>query len=479
MSFISPIFLACLVPFVFGYHLSPARWRPAVLVLTAVLFYALVSPWWVLLLGALTAVAYGAGLAMSKVGPRRRAAFTSSIVVIVSVLAFFKYAPRLAQALATGHSSALAGVILPLGLSYYVFKLLSYVIDVYWGKLEPERDFIAFAAYVSFLPQLPSGPIQRPGDFLAQLRSPSVSVASGLRLILFGLFQKVVVADRASLWVDPVFAPAGASLDPLTAVVGMYAYAIQLYADFGGMSDIAIGLGRLFGIEAPPNFRSPYMAESLPEFWRRWHMSLTSWISDYVFMPLRMLTRQWGTVGLVVCLMANMCLIGLWHGATAPLLVFGTLHGALMVAATLSKKKRDAWFKTRQRLRSARAYWRPVITFHIVALSLVLFRAPNLAVGWRVIGQVARGAAHVAGGVPLHWRQVLFANESHTAERREDLLVIAFGLIIMAIARGRPAVMDWILSRPGWVRWSCYYLAVLTLAVLAKLNSGTFIYAQF
>jgi alginate O-acetyltransferase complex protein AlgI len=479
MSFLSPVFLACLVPVVFAYHLLPSRFRAWVLVLTAALFYCWVNPWWAALLGLLVVLTYGAGLAMAGPEARRARVMGVAVVGIVSVLAFFKYAPRVSLLAVSGHDSALANLMLPLGLSYYTFKLLSYVIDVYWGKLAPERDFMAFAAYVSFLPQLPTGPIQRPGDFLTQLRAPSASVASGFRLILFGLFQKLVVADRASQWVDSVYAPGGSALDPVTALVAVYAYAIQLYADFSGISDIAIGLGRLFGIEAPPNFRAPYFAESLPEFWRRWHMSLTSWITDYVFMPLRMLTRNWGTFGLAVCLMANMCLIGAWHGATLALLVFGALHGALMVVATLSKKPRDAFFKARPRLRALRPFWRPIVTFHVVAASLIIFRAPNLAVAWRVFKQALVGAAHVLVHAPVNWRAVLFLNQSHASEYREDLLVVLLGLCVMAVAHSRLAVTQWILARPGWVRWAWYYAAVLAVVVLGKVKSGTFIYAQF
>jgi D-alanyl-lipoteichoic acid acyltransferase DltB (MBOAT superfamily) len=467
MSFISPTFLACLVPFVFLYYLVSSRWRPLVLVATAAVFYTAVSPWWSLLLAVETGVVFAVGRAMARPDRRRAALLTGGVVSLLAVLAFFKVAPSL-------HGSALASLALPLGISYYTFKLLSYLIEIYWGKLEPERDPIAFAAYVSFLPQLPTGPIQRPGDFLKQLRAPSPAVASGLRLVLFGLFQKVVVADRAAVWADSLFSDKGTGLDPWLALLGTYAYAIQLYADFAGITDIALGLGRIYGIEGPPNFRSPYMAESLPEFWRRWHMSLTTWITDYVFMPLRMLTRNWGQLGLAFSLMANMFLIALWHGATVPLLIFGVVHGLMMIAAISTKKRRDVFFKTRPRLKAARAVWRPVLTFHIVLVTLVLFRAPTLASAERVLGQVASAAGRIVAGAPLPWKET-FGQKTP----REDLLLLAFGLVVMAVARSRWQVTRWILSRPGWLRWSWYYAAVLAILFLGKGGSGNFIYAGF
>jgi len=399
--------------------------------------------------------------------------------LLIGVLAFFKYAPQVAHSVAGTRATVLDRVLLPLGISYYTFKLVSYLIDVYWRKAEPEKEFLAFAAYASFLPQLPFGPIQRAGDFLTQLRAPSASMASGLRLILFGLFQKLVIADRAAQWVDPIFADGGAAFDPVAALLAIYAYAIQLYADFSGISDIAIGLGRLFGIESPANFRSPYFAETLPDFWRRWHMSMTSWINDYVFVPLRMSTRNWGRLGLAISLMTNMLVIGLWHAASAPLLLFGGLHGALMVLSVFTKKLRDAWFKTRPTLRAARAVWGPLLTFHTVALSLVIFRAPNLSTAYRVLAQAAVGTTHILTHVPTNWTRVLFIDPKYARNYREDLLLIGLGLVVMTIAHGRPVVARWISTRPGWVRWSWYYVAVLAVLVFAKNGSSGFIYARF
>ncbi len=479
MAFTSPFFFACLLPFVVLFHLVPARWQPLVLVLTSATFYVALNPWWALLLAALTGITFVAARRMALSESRRATLFAAAVTALIAVLAFFKYAPQIAHSISGARATLLDRVLLPLGISYYTFKLVSYLVDVYWRKLEPEQDLLAFAAYASFLPQLPFGPIQRSGDFLSQLRVPSASMASGFRLILFGLFQKLVIADRAAQWVDPIFSEDGATLEPVAAVLAIYAYAIQLYADFAGLSDIAIGLGRLFGIESPANFRSPYFAQSLPEFWRRWHISMTSWLTDYVFVPLRMATRNWGSLGLALSLMANMVLIGLWHAASASMLLFGAAHGAMIVVSAFTKKPRDAWFKTRPRLRAARAVWAPVLTFHAVALSFVIFRAPTLSTAYRVFAQAAVGVKNILTHVPTNWTRVLFVDPKFVHDYREDMFLVAFGLIVVAIAHGRPVVARWILARPGWVRWSWYYVTVLALLALAKNGPTGFIYTRF
>lgn len=479
MTFTSPVFLACLVPFIALFHFSKARWRPLVLVLTSTTFYIALDPWWALLLGTLTGLTFVVGRRMAVSEHGRATVFAAAVVSLVSVLSFFKYAPQIAHSVAGARASLLDHVLLPLGISYYVFKLLSYLIDVYWEKLQPEQDFLAFAAYVSFLPQLPAGPIQRAGDFLTQLRAPSASMTSGLRLLLFGLFQKLVVADRAAEWVDRVFASSGSALDPAAALLAIYAYAIQLYADFSGISDIAIGLGRVFGIDCPANFRTPYFAENISDFWRRWHISLTSWLSDYVFVPLRMATRNWGRFGLGISLMVNMLLVGLWHAASVPLLLFGALHGVIMVFSVMTKKPRDAWFKGRPALRASRAIWGPLLTFHTVALSLVFVRSPDVATAYRVFAQAATGVKHIVTRVPTDWTRVLFIEPYVAKAYREDLIVIVLGLVVMALVHGRPALTRWLLACPAWARWSWYYLAVLTLLVLAKSGPTGFIYSRF
>jgi alginate O-acetyltransferase complex protein AlgI len=468
MSLVSPVFFLCVLPFVVAFHLLPARLRPLCLLAASYVFYAAVDVRWAALLAALTVVAYVAARVVEGEGPRRGAALAAALAALLGVLAFFKYGRELAP-------GPLGSVVAPLGLSYYLFKLTSYVIDVYWKKLPACRDPVAFGAYAAFFPQLPSGPIQRAGDFLGQLARPSASVAAGLRAIVFGLFQKLIVAERVGQWVDPVYAAGGASHGPVAALVATYAFGLQLYADFGGVTDIAIGLGRLFGIEGPPNFRTPWAAESVPEFWRRWHMSLTSWLTDYVFLPLRMLLRNAGQAGLVVSIVVNMVLVGLWHGATGPFLALGLINGVYVAASTLTAKRRDKFFKRRPRLARARALWRPVVTAHLMLAGLVFFRAPSLGVAVRVLGDAARGVAELLlHGARVDWAALDFSTLGHS-----DPYVIAFGVAVLWLARRRPDVVEWILARPRWVRWTWYYLAVGFVLLLGKLQTSAFIYQQF
>ncbi len=231
------------------------------------------------------------------------------VTAVVAVIVAFKAA------------GAWQGLLLPLGVSYYSFKLISYLIEVYWDDEAVERDPVLFFLFPAFFPQIVSGPIQRPEPFFAQMRDvtgrtlDAEQLETGFRLILGGLMMKLLVGDRLAGFIalidqsHPYFSYSVV----LTTVA---CYLLQLYADFAGYTNIALGIGKLFGIEGPPNFHAPFAAANIQEFWRRWHMSLTSWVTDYLFTPLSMSLRGLGQVGLVLCIMLNMLIIGLWHGLT-------------------------------------------------------------------------------------------------------------------------------------------------------------------
>lgn len=280
-------------------------------------------------------------------------------------------------------------IIMPLGISFFTFRLLSYIIDIYRGKGQPTDDIIAFGTYVAFFPCILSGPIDRPA-FIKQLQAKREfnydQAVDGCRQILWGLFKKVVVADNCATYVDQVWGNI-AHQNGSTLVLAAILYSFQMYADFSGYSDMAIGVGKLIGFKITKNFNYPFFALNVADFWRRWHMSLTSWLTDYVFMPLNIKFRDWGNWGMILAIIINMVVVGMWHGANWTFAVFGLYHGLLFVPLILS----GAFFKkakiqtNKLGLPVLKDFGRIVLTFMLVTIGLMIFRADNVPQVWEYI----------------------------------------------------------------------------------------------
>lgn len=476
LTFVSPMFWLLMLLVVVVFHTLPLPWRPTYLLVMSYGLYAIWEPVGTALLGGATLIGYFVALRIAPLNREPTAAeppaqalrwLTLGVVTFISSLVFFKYVPPLV----TGRW---ASFIAPIGLSYYTFRLVSYVVDVYWEKYLPERSLVKLALYVSFFPQIVSGPIQQPKDFLEQIAEPRVvsseRVISGLRLILFGLFKKIVVSNWLSVVVGNVF-DAPHSHTGLAFLVGAYAFAFQLYADFSGLTDIALGLGRLFGISGPRNFDSPFYAPNIQSFWRRWHMSLTSWLGIYVFTPLRMLFRNWGTAGLTGVIMINMMLIGLWHAASWPFLAFGILNGIYMVVSVMTLKSRDKYFMKHPRWQFARTLIAPLITFHLVVIAFVFVRAHTLSDAWWIISHLVPTNI---GGDGMGLRQLGLLSDLG--------LLGVLGIPVMEFihfAQRRPQLRQWIDTRPVWFRWANYYVIVVAIFLFGHHDVQGFIYAQF
>ena len=461
MSFTSPAFFLFSAAAAIIFRLTPRAWRARYLLVVSYAYCCTWSPAHALILLAATTVAYRTGLRLAngaaREGERRLAA---GVVLLLGALAFFKLFNPAGAALAGPGAPRL---LIPIGISYYIFKLVGYMIDVHWGRFPPEKEFAAFGAYAAFFPQIFSGPIQRPQDFLSQLAAPeepaTALAAAGVRRIVFGLFQKLVVADRLAEVVDAVYgAPAG--FHGVQSVAGIVAFSFQLYADFSGVTDIAIGVGLLFGIRAPENFRLPFYSPNIQEFWRRWHMSLTSWLTDYLFMPLRMAFRRRGDAGLAASVFLTMLAVGAWHGARWNCLIFGALNGVLMAVSALTLARRDRFFNKRPRWRFTRAVAGTLLTFTLVSFTQVFFRAETPGLAWTVL----RGAASAGPwrpGFGLAWTPV-------------DAILLGASLLLMEAvhltgavesAVGVPAVLG--------------YAAMLFLLLTSGAPSAPFIYFQF
>jgi alginate O-acetyltransferase complex protein AlgI len=459
VPFTSARFFALTMLALIACSLWPSR-RPHVLFAASYLFYAMWNVSYLALLAATTLVAYGVGLWMdaARTETSKWWALLTGLAALLGCLAFFKYAGIF--------DGLLAHIALPLGISYYTFKLLSYVVDVYWGKQPAERNLVAFAVYPAFFPQILSGPIQRAGDFLQQIHRPAdvdpERITDGLRLMLFGYFKVLVVAQMLGPVVNHTFA-APELYASWAVLVGCYAFVFQLYADFSGLTDIANGVALLFGIAAPPNFDMPFTAPTIPAMWRRWHITLTSWLGDYVFLPLRMALRRWGAVGLAAAITINAVAIGLWHAAAWTFLVFGLLHAVYMCVSVFTQRRRDRFFARHPALAAGRRVWAPLLTFQLWTLGQIVFRAQSLSEAGRVIRGIL--TLNTAGmGLPS---TILAAAAA----------VVAMEAVHWIQARG---VGMTILERlPVPARWAVYYAGLLAIMLLDHQGRTGFIYVQF
>jgi D-alanyl-lipoteichoic acid acyltransferase DltB (MBOAT superfamily) len=326
-------------------------------------------------------------IAESEQPRARRGWLALSIASSAGMLLYFKYANLLLAGAATlsGARFEPLDLVAPAGISFYTFESISYVVDVYRRQLTPARSLLEYLAYLAYFPHLMAGPIMRAAQLLPSLRqAPSFAaerVGSGLFLVLCGLFKKAIVADYLARYADTVFA-GGAGLSGFELLLGIYAYSFQIYCDFAGYSEMALGLGRITGVELPVNFRAPYAAVSLTEFWRRWHITLSTWLRDYVYVPLG--GNRGGPARTQLNLLATMLLGGLWHGASLAFVAWGFAHGLLLCAER-------AWSAPLARLRETRAgrVLSTFVTFHLVALAWVPFRAGSLSLSASLLSRIA------------------------------------------------------------------------------------------
>jgi alginate O-acetyltransferase complex protein AlgI len=469
----SPFLLFFLI--VFGvYWATPwPRGRVALLLIASAYFYARWNAWLAVLVFVSATVDYlvARGIEASDSPRRRKFLLFISLAGNLGLLGYLKYANFFLRSL----ESAAAGlgitaslpvlkVVLPIGISFYTFEAISYVVDVYYGRVRAERDLGHFLLFILFFPHLVAGPIVRARDFLPQVNWRKQwnwrRAEVGLRLVLLGVVKKLAVADRLALYVDPVFADPG-TFASATLWLAAIACAFQIYCDFSGYSDIALGLAHLLGFHLVRNFDRPFLAANLAEFWRRWHISLSSWLRDYVFLPLGgSRGGRWKTYRNVLVVMT---LAGLWHGAGWNYVLFGVAQGILLV---VHRVFRD-WCERRPNLRAAlesSAGWatRVVVTFVSFVLTLVIFRAPSLSAAGVMLERMLRPAAGAA--LPLAaWGLYV------------TLLAVAVG---HALGAPRRAVRLWEwLPRP--VRGLAFGTAMSLAIVLAPPVDRLFVYFQF
>lgn len=478
MSFVSPVFFLYLPVVLALYWRIPGRYRWMMLLPASLLFYAWHNVWLLGLILLTILVSYRCGLAIEDAAtPRgRKLALAADAVVCLGVLFLFKYldftlAGVFGLARLLGFEVSFSGVhlLLPMGISFYTFQTLSYAIDVYRGTVPAERHLGYYALFVTFFPQLVAGPIERPGALLPQLKEPrkfsDADVPVGLRCLLRGYVKKVLLADYLAPFVDAAYDnPAAAGGSALAVATALFA--LQIYCDFSGYTDIALGCGHLMGIRLTENFRRPYAAASLRDFWRRWHISLTGWFTDYLYIPLGGSRRGLGRQCLNTLVV--FAVSGLWHGANVTFLVWGLFHGVCLVGERLLFRGREV------RSRAGRLVHRGA-TLLVVWFAWIFFRSPTMADALLIIRSIFTDFSPGAilsglgmGGAELLGACLLVA-----------LLPLAEGLPALARAGAAPA-------RLGRQSRTVLLYFLLTASVLAcrclALTGGgaaAFIYFQF
>ena len=447
------------------------RWpllQKLMLLLASYYFYAQWNWHYLFLVWFSTLVDYTIGLRLPhSANPKRL--IIISVIVNLGFLAVFKYANWLIDTF--NGAASLAGsslhvtpldLVLPVGISFYTFQSLSYTIDVYRGVLPPRRNLLEYALAVAFFPQLEAGPIVRAREFLAEFDGPKLvriaDVQRALVLIAFGFAKKMVFADSLALIADPVFDnPAHAGFwDTLIAV---YAFALQIYCDFSGYTDIAIGCALLLGIRFPQNFNYPYIAQSIQEFWRRWHMTLSRWLRDYLYISLGGNRR--GELRTLVNLMITMLLGGLWHGASWNFVIWGGLHGAYLVIERVGLSRWKLW----QSKSWFMACMRWLLTFNLVCFAWIFFRAKTLPAATQLISNLAYG---VTGFLRT------FSTDHHAG-----LLLLILLMLTTHVVNGLGDTKERLGADSG-PRFAVAMTVVLLLLILFTPNhSAPFIYFQF
>jgi len=483
MLFHSVSFLAFFAGLAGVYYAVPHKFRWPLLLVASLYFFASFRASYLFLLLGVTLVAYfgGRSIGTATDGRKRRATMVVSIVAVLGALVVFKYYDFLAGGLDTllinvGLASAIPlfprlGLPVAVGLSFFTFSCISYLADVYARRLPPERHFGRFALYVSFFPKLVAGPLERAQPFLSQLSHPvsfsTARVTLGLQLMLWGLFKKVVIADRLAAFVDDAYAqPEFSSSADL--VLATYLFAFQLYCDFSGYSDMAIGAAKVLGIDLTENFRRPFLSTSVSEFWsERWHLSLASWFRDYLYIPMggsrRSQLRRYGNV------MAVFLVSGLWHGANWTFIVWGGLNGLYQVFSLMTRRVRE-WLTGFFRMPPiVGTFLSGLFTFHLILVTWVFFRAASLSDAITVLSRITASLVTLP--------RLLLARVT-SGEILFLLLLIAV-LLTVEVVEERRSVWERLATRPLYVRWAVYYALFVCLVVFGAWNLQEFVYMRF
>lgn len=477
MGFTSFNFLIFFPLVVVLYYLTPQKWRMYILLLASLFFYINIKPVYVVLLGGVILSTYLSTRLMdrsSKESQKTRY-LVANIILILLPLFFFKYFFDINNALLLLMENwnlrwPLPEIkyILPVGISFYTFMAIGYTVDVYNEEIEAERNIGILALFVSFFPLILSGPIERARNMIPQYKEcrplDYLNVTAGLKLMLWGYFMKLVVADRLGIYVDVVFNNIEGN-NGTSLLIASVLYPFQVYADLGGYSLIAIGLARVLGLKVMQNFKRPFFATSMAEFWRRWHISLISWLTDYLYTPLSFRFRSYKIRGIVIALMLTFLISGIWHGAALTFVVWGLMQGIFLSVEALTNKKRTA-FENKYKLNRSALYLFAcmLITFILFASSQIFARSGNIEDAFLVYRKI-------------------FGQQGAPYLDLTTLVYSAMGIMIIMLKDFKdefyPGKLELLNNRSIVIRYASYLLLMFLILIFGVFEGNSFIYFQF
>ncbi len=458
------------------YFLLPHRYRWMLLLAASCYFYMAFVPIYILILGFTIIIDYIAGILIENAaGKKRKQYLIMSLVANIGVLAVFKYynfinenLTPLLQSVSIKNPAPFLKILLPIGLSFHTFQAMSYTIEVYRGNQQAERHFGIYALYVMFYPQLVAGPIERPQNLLPQFRQKFNfnydRVVQGLQLMLWGIFKKLVIADRLAIYVNAVFNNAERH-NGTTLLVAAIFFTIQIYCDFSGYSDIAIGAAKVMGFKLMTNFNRPFFSKSIAEFWKRWHISLSTWFKDYVYLSVggnRVAVPRWYFNLFIVFLLS-----GLWHGANFTFIIWGAINAFYLIFAIATKKfsSKIEKFTGLSKVPKLNTALQILLTFSLTCFAFIFFRANNVQAAFLII------------------KKIIFQHGPLFFENASMLLFSLMGIFFLFLAELKKEYFDdkfSLFHHEKWlVRNLSYAMLIIIILVAGVFDGGEFIYFQF
>ena len=457
------------------FYITPVKFRNYILILASIVFYSYVRVSYLFIIFSIIIVNYFIGIRIeNSLNKKLRTYFLYfSLFLNIGILIYFKYWNFIIDTIFAIPGSAffknnliINEIVLPLGLSYYIFQTIGYIFDVYRGSLKAEKDFSKFALFTLFFPKLLVGPIERAKNLFPQFNTEHPfyrsNIVEGCNRIIWGLFKKLVVADRISIYVDAVYSNIPQH-NSTTFYVATFLYPFQVYSDFSGYTDIAIGTAKLFGIDLIENFKRPLLAKNISDFWRRWHISLSSWVNDYIYTPIVLKRRDWGNWGVFYALVLSFTVIGIWHGASWNFVIFGMLQASAIMLEVLTTGVRKKISKIIPTIIYRNASI--LLTFLFFTFSLIIFRTTSLTDAENILN-------------------IAFSNNGRLyIDQPSTIIFILIGIVIILIndiRKENHLIKHLVVNKENQMLHQMSYSIMLIYIILAGVfDGGQFIYFAF
>jgi len=490
MAFNSAEYFVFLAVMAFGYYLSPSKHRIWILLAGSAFFYFQFNPAYLVILFLSIAFNYLLGYSISTLeGRRRTGVFVMALGINIVYLFFFRI-DFMGLLFKSPYSLKSLNILMPLGISFFTFANISYLVEIYRKKNPAEKRFVVYATHISFFPKLLQGPIVRP-DFISQLvkehRFNYGETADGIKLIMWGLFKKTIIADRAALIVNQVF-DNPTSYTGMPLVLATILFSIQIYADFSGYTDMARGSAKIFGFHLPLNFNGPYFSKSIGDFWNRWHMTLSSWLRDYIYLPISFwLSRKIKNDKILFLnsdkaiyffsINATFIICGLWHGIGWHYIAWGLIFGIGLSVAVFTRGLRKKFKRKMGLLRHKKKLDRldTLFIFILVSFAWIFFRANTVPEALYIVKHIFRGIGNIA--------QMKSALASVAGgDGLNNLVILLFFAIVLFVVESRQKAEEiylWIKQKPAWLRWTFYYAVIMAIFSFGVFDRSPFLYFRF